>query len=163
MPKETKITHVEKAKRLRAVQEWLIDDWPACDIVTQSVNKWGVSERQAKRYLADARDTWVKGNQEKLNAKRSARIEALKKLKRSMKEEFKGTPAGMRTVLQIDKELARLEGAYPTKQMIEAAVAEDAGRLADPLSPTESKLMIEAVMPYETAEAFHTANTNPTV
>lgn len=152
------ITKIEHEKRLRTVQEWIIDDYPSCDIVTQCIAKWGVSDRQAKRYIKDATEAWVDGNQEKLNAKRSRRIESLKKLKRDMKPEFRGTPPGMRALLMIDKEIAKLEGVIPTKQMIDAEVARDAGKQVDPLSPTSNMLIIEAMLPYGQTPAVNTAN-----
>lgn len=155
------ITKVEHEKRLRQVQEWLIDDWPSCDIIAQCVQKWALSERQAKRYIKSANETWVEVESEKLNAKRSRRINSLKKIKRSLKGDYIGTPAGMRALLQIEKELIRLEGVAPTKQMIESEIAKDAGKQADPLDPTESKLVIEALMPYGNTQTVNTANTKP--
>lgn len=143
-----KITRIEHEKRLRMVQEWIIDDWPSCDIVIQSVAKWGVSDRQAKRYIADAIETWKAGNQEKLDSKRSNRIESLKKLKRSLKPEFKGTPAGIRTVLMIERELIKLQGVTPTEQMIEAEAAVMKGKQADPLAPSTNVLKIELLPAY---------------
>ena len=40
-----KVDNIEKDKRLRIIQEWLIDDWPSADIKLQIVEKWGLSVR----------------------------------------------------------------------------------------------------------------------
>ena len=163
MPKEKRVSNIDYEKRIRQVQEWIIDDWPSCDIVLQCVKKYDVSERHAKRYIAEATERWVDTNQEKLNAKRARRIESLKKLKRSLKEVHAGSPAGISALLRVEKELARLEGAYPTKEMIDAQAAEAAGRPVDPLNPATHKLIIEALPPYAVNQAIHTANTQPSV
>lgn len=111
-----KIDNVEKDRRLRIIQEWLIDDWPAADIKVQIVEKWGVSVRQAERYIEDARVRWNKDEDEKLDRRRRKMVETLKKRKRNMKPEFIGTPAGMNALLRIDKEISRLENLYPSEK-----------------------------------------------
>jgi hypothetical protein len=108
-----KIDHIEKAKRIRYVMEWILDDWSSTDIVAQIMQKWILSERQAKRYLADARQEWNQNEDAIIEQKRRARIESLKKQKRSLKPEYKGTPLGIRTLLAIDKEISKLENLYP--------------------------------------------------
>lgn len=158
MPKEQKVSRVELQRRLRIVQEWIIEDQPNCDIEASCVRQFQVSPRQAKRYIAAALDIWKEGNQEKLASKRARRIESLKKMLRSLKPEYKGTPAGMRVVLQIQREIIKLEGVTPTEQMIEAEAAVDKGKQADPLSPTSNTLQIE-VLPYGQAQTFTTPTT----
>lgn len=155
MPKENKSSTAEMERRLRIVQEWIIDDWPNCDIEAECVKRWEVSERQAKRYIADALDRWRDDNQQKLAHKRARRIESLKKQIRTMKPEYKGTPEGMRAILAIQKEIIKLEGVTPTEQMIEAEAAIDKGKMADPLSPTSSSLLIE-VLPYGQTQTVNT-------
>jgi hypothetical protein len=107
---EKKIDNVEKAKRIRIIMEWILEDWPSTDIITQVVTKWGVSDRQAKRYLADARTEWVKDEDAIIEQRRRTKVESLKKLKRSLKEQFKGTPLGIRSVLMVEREIILLEG-----------------------------------------------------
>jgi hypothetical protein len=115
MPK--KVDHVEYEKRIRVVQEWIIDDWPYTDIVREIINKWGIQERQAKRYVADGRKRWVEGEQELLDRKRAMKLASLKKLKRSLKESYKGTPGGIRAIVAIEKEIIKLEGLSMPKQL----------------------------------------------
>jgi hypothetical protein len=107
MPKP--VDQIEKDKRIRVVQEWIIDDWPSSDIVSNIVSKWGLSDRQAKRYIAEARDHWNREENGMVEHKRRLKIETLKKLKRSLLERFKGTPHGIRSILAVEKEIIKLE------------------------------------------------------
>lgn len=108
MPKADKI---EYEKRVRIVQEWILEDWPSCDIVAQILQKkWVTTDRQAKTYLAVARSRWV-GEEEVIVAnKRRIKIQSLRKLKRSLNDRYKGTPAGIHVVLEVEKEIIKLEG-----------------------------------------------------
>jgi hypothetical protein len=112
-----KIDQVEKDKRVRIVQEWLIDDWPVQDIITQIKTKWGLEERQAKRYIADARDGWNEAEQEKVDHKRRRKIAKLNKLIRSLRKEWEGTPQGIRATLDVEKVIIELEGIQPAQKV----------------------------------------------
>ena len=83
---------IEFDKRIRVVQEWIIEDWPSADIIAQVISKWGICDRQAKRYLAEARKRWTQDEQALVDHRRRMKVESLKKLKRSLKESYKGTP-----------------------------------------------------------------------
>lgn len=104
------IDKIEYEKRLRVVQEWIIDDWPYTDIVTQVKQKWGIQERQAKKYISEARKLWSQQEDAVTDQKRRLKVIGLKKLKRSLKEQYKGTPAGIRAIMSVEKELIKLEG-----------------------------------------------------
>lgn len=117
MPKGNRIDKVEKEKRIRIIQEWIIDDWEYCDIVSNIQSKWYLSEAQAKRYVKDAREKWAEREQDAIEHKRRRKIESLKKQKRSLKPEFRGTPAGIRAILAIDKEINKLENLYPATKI----------------------------------------------
>jgi hypothetical protein len=123
-----KIDKVEKAKRIRQVMEWIIDDYATKDIITQIMNKWPVEQRQAERYIRDAREEWTKHEDENLERKRRTKIETLKKLKRSLKETHKGTPAGIRAMVEVEKQLIALEGLEQPKKF------EHAGPNGQPLN-----------------------------
>jgi hypothetical protein len=112
-----KIDKVEYERRIRMVQEWLIDDWPYQDIITQIKSKWDIEIRQAKRYVAEAREQWTAHEQGQLDQKRKMKVESLKKLKRSLKEIYKGTPIGIRSILQVEKEIITLEGLRPATKI----------------------------------------------
>jgi hypothetical protein len=112
-----KTDNIEYEKRIRIVQEWIIEDWPYSDIITQVKQKWQIAERQAKRYIAEARERWVKDQQDVVDSKRTLKVEGLKKLKRSLQEKYEGTPQGIFAVLSVEKELIKLEGLERPKKI----------------------------------------------
>jgi len=127
-----KIDKVEFEKRIRIVQEWILEEQPYTDMVAAIKLKWSLEERQAKKYIRQARERWVDQEQVIVDQKRRLRIEGLKKLKRSIKEPFKGTPRGMEALLKIDKEISKLEGIYPATKL------EVSGKDGQPLIPPPS-------------------------
>jgi hypothetical protein len=124
-----KIDKVEFEKRIRIVQEWILEEQPYTDMVAAIKLKWSLEDRQAKKYIRQARERWVDQEQVIVDQKRRLRIEGLKKLKRSIKEPFKGTPRGMEALLKIDKEISKLEGIYPATKL------EVSGKDGQPLIP----------------------------
>jgi hypothetical protein len=51
-----------------------------------------------------------------IDQKRKLKIQTLKKLKRSLKDNFKGTPGGIMAIIAVEKQLIKLEGLEaPTK------------------------------------------------
>ena len=112
-----KFDRIEYDKRIRIVQEWIIEDWHTGDIILQIVQKWKLSERQAKRYIAKARAKWADSEDEKIDRLRKLKIESLKKLKRSLKDVHKGTPHGIRAVLMVEKEIIKLENLAPAQKV----------------------------------------------
>lgn len=112
-----KIDKIEKDKRIRIVMEWILEDWPSNDIVAQIVSKWGLSERHAKRYIAEARAAWTKNEDQKVEHQRKLKIESLKKLKRSLKDQHKGTPLGIRAILAVEREIIKLQGLNPATKV----------------------------------------------
>lgn len=125
-----KVDNIEYEKRIRIVMEWILDDWRSVDIIAQIVIKWGVVERHAKRYVAEARKRWLKDETIIIEQKRKYKAESLKKLKRSLNERFKGTPEGIRAILMVEKEIIALEGlAMPTKVAQTNSLGEDIPQL----------------------------------
>jgi len=112
-----KVDNIEYEKRIRIVQEWIIEDWPYSDIITQIKAKWGIEDRQAKRYVAEAKDRWVRDQQDVMESKRILKVEGFKKLKRSLQERYKGTPQGIFAVLSVEKEIIKLEGLERPKKL----------------------------------------------
>jgi hypothetical protein len=108
---------IEKEKRIRIVMEWILEDWASPDIVSQIETKWGLSERQAWRYLAEGRKRWVKGEDVVIEHKRKMKIETLKKLKRSLLPQYKGTPAGIRAQMKVEDKIILLEQLEPAKKL----------------------------------------------
>ncbi|SHK93178.1 hypothetical protein SAMN05444266_101628 [Chitinophaga jiangningensis] len=132
MPNTPRVDKVEYERRIRIVQEWLVDDWPYQDVISQIIKKWDLEERQAKRYIKCARERWSKAAQAEINEKLARRIESLQKLKRSMKAEYIGTPAGMHAQLAVEKEIIKLEGIAAPQKL------EHSGKDGKPLMPTET-------------------------
>jgi hypothetical protein len=120
---------IEKDKRIRTIMEWIIDDFPYSDMVSNIVTKWNLSVRHAKRYIADARKKWNKEDDVMIEHKRRLKIESLKKLKRSLLESYKGTPHGIRSILAVEKQIILLENLdHPKKREL-------TGRNGAPLNP----------------------------
>ncbi|MCC6584509.1 MAG: hypothetical protein IT271_12465 [Chitinophagales bacterium] len=106
-------------KRVRTIQEWIIDDWAIADIKAQILVQFKddkgntISTRQAERYIKEARERWNQDEDDRIDRIRRKKIEGLKKLKRSLGREYVGTPSGMNAVLRIEREITKLEGSYP--------------------------------------------------
>lgn len=103
---------IEYEKRVRIVQEWILQDHLSSDIVDQCMNKWGVSDRQAKRYLSDAHDGFRKITERKAERRLNFHIQRRMKLIRDMDEKTKKSPAGIAAQLQVLKDIADLEQLY---------------------------------------------------
>lgn len=114
MPKSD---NIELENRIRQVQEWIIDDYTAGDIEKQCVLKWEVSDRQARRYIAEARDRWLEDDKELIDNKRRLKVQTLKKLKRSILDRFKGTPHGIMAILRVESKIIELEGIKPATKL----------------------------------------------
>jgi hypothetical protein len=50
------VNGVQKSLRIQQVVSWLLDGLTYMQVVDKCVAKWEIGERQAKRYIADARD-----------------------------------------------------------------------------------------------------------
>jgi len=117
MPDVLKIDKVEKDKRIRIVAEWILDDYLYKDILTQIAAKWGIEERQAKRYIKDARALVNLQESENIDQKRKRKIESLKKLKRSLDVRYKGTPNGLLAILSVEREIIKIENLVPARKV----------------------------------------------
>lgn len=116
MPKEKKSTSIEKEKRIFTIQGWIIDGVQDYLILKQAQNQWGIGLRQARNYLKSAYENWKQDEDVTTDLKREAKIAELKQIKRSLKEEYKGTPQGIRAIMAVEKEIIRLEG-YVVKKV----------------------------------------------
>lgn len=112
MPKSDRL---EKDKRIRMVQEWILQDHIISDIVHNCVTKWGVSERQAFRYMKDAAEGFKAITEKNLERRLNYHIQRRNKLLRDIKPEDKNTPAGINAQLAILKDIADLEQLYKIK------------------------------------------------
>lgn len=130
-----RVDKTEYEKRVRLVMEWILDDFTSTDIVKQICLRWApICERQAKRYIAEARKRWFAEQDLMIEQKRRLKVESLKKLKRSLKDSFKGTPEGIRAILSIENSIIDLEGLAVPKLTKTATVGED-GKIITPPPP----------------------------
>lgn len=111
------IDKIEKEKRIRSVTEWIIDDFVYGDLVQTIMKEWTIEERQAQRYIKEAREHLMKMGDEQIEVKRRRKIESLKKLKHSLKPQFQGTPDGIAAIMKIEKQLIMLEGLEAPRKM----------------------------------------------
>ena len=111
-------TKIETDNRIFTVQGWIMNRVPDYLILRQSVNDWGITERQAKNYLAKAYKIWHDANEASIEQNRQMSIDKLMTEQRNMKAEFKGTPAGMSAILRIEKEINRLRGTYVSPKIV---------------------------------------------
>lgn len=80
------------------------------DIITQAVSNWGVSSRQAYRYLWAANRFFEEKDKLKLEYKKAYYIARKKKLLRDMDPKEKKTAAGVAAVNRVLDSMAKLEG-----------------------------------------------------
>ena len=97
-------------KRIHQVQSWILQDIPSDMIVRQIIQLDWCKERQARVYLKDASERWAKAASNDIETKKRIKIAELQERKRSLKEEFRGTPGGMKILNDIDKMIIALDG-----------------------------------------------------
>lgn len=117
MSKQDRATKIEKEKRLFIVQGWIIEGVQDHLIVKNIVERWGLTVRQAQRYVKDAYENWKEIEGVKVSMKRTLKIARYKQLIKSLKDEYKGTPAGIRAIAEVEKRIDLLEGIEPSKTL----------------------------------------------
>lgn len=80
------------------------------------MKKWGLSKKQAERYIYTASRIWKDARKEDIEDARILRIEQLKKLESDLGKDYQKTPHGIRVKLQIKKEISKLQDLYPIKE-----------------------------------------------
>jgi hypothetical protein len=115
MSKQDRATKIEKEKRIFIIQGWIIEGVQDRLIVKNSVERWGIDIRQAQRYVREAYESWKKIEGVNIDMKREMKIAKLQQMIRTMKEEYKGTPAGISAIMAVEKEIIKLEGLEPAK------------------------------------------------
>jgi CRISPR/Cas system-associated protein Csx1 len=113
----SKASNIEVEKRIFTIQGWIIDGVQDYLIIKQATTQWNISPRQAKRYLKNAYENWRADESLTVEDKRAAKIAELKQLKRSLQEQYKGTPGGISAIMNIEKEIIKLEGILPPKRV----------------------------------------------
>lgn len=110
-------TAIEKEKRLFTIQGWILEGVPDRLIVKQILQSWPIDLRQAERYVKESYSTWKKIEGVNIDMKRELKIAELKQLKRSLSQEFKGSPTGIRAIMMVEKEIIKLEGLELPKKI----------------------------------------------
>jgi hypothetical protein len=114
MPKTNKI---EYEKRLFQVQGWIVEGIQPALIIKQIVTNGWCDTRQAERMLKQAREKWTKVPEAALEEKRKIKVAELQQLKRSLKDNWKGTPSGIMALMAVEKQIILLEGLAPALQL----------------------------------------------
>lgn len=138
----SRITKLEKDQRVLTVQSWIIDGVQEDFMRKQMRTQWGISTRQAKRYIKDAYEAWKQDADVDVETRRQAKIAELQQLKRSLKEEYKGSPNGIRAIMMVEKQIIRLE-PYSVKRI---DVTTDGDPINKEMSPEQRKARIKELM-----------------
>jgi hypothetical protein len=110
MSKKERATKTEIEKRIFIVQGWIIEGVQDRLIVKNVVERWNLDIRQAQRYVKQAYESWKKIEGVNLDMKREMKIAQLKQLVRTLKDEYKGTPAGIQAIMSVEDKIIKLEG-----------------------------------------------------
>ena len=137
-----KCTKIEKEKRIQDVQELIIEGVQDYLILRRVTTKWSITTRQAKKYLNLAYSSWKQDADVTIELRRQAKIAELKEELRSLRCEYKGTPAGLNARTRLHKLLIRLEGLDPPmKHQVEAKLTQ-----TDDMSREERDKKIEQLI-----------------
>ena len=115
MPNAVKVDKVEQQRRIRIVQEWLLQDFTSSDIAQQCGSKWNISERQAHRYINWANEGFAKITEKKLEKRLNYHIQRRIKMLRDLDDKYKKHPSGISVQLDILQDIAKLEKLYTLK------------------------------------------------
>lgn len=105
-----KSSKIEVERRIFTIQSWIIDGVQDYLILKQATAQWAITLSQARRYLKKARERWQSDESATIDQERSDKIARLQQIARSLKEEYKGTPSGIRAIMSVEKEIIKLKG-----------------------------------------------------
>lgn len=99
------------AKRVNQVQAWILQDIPVDMMIRQIIQlDWCTTDRAAYNYISAAKERWIRNLDQDVNEMVKLKVIELQERKRTLKEEFKGTPAGIKALNEIDKLIIDLLG-----------------------------------------------------
>lgn len=112
-----RVDKIEYQRRIFIIQGWIVDGIQSSLICRQILSQnWCQSQRHAERMLKKARESWTEIPEAALDQKRKLKVARLEQIVRNLKEEFKSTPAGVRAIMSVEKEIIMLDGLRkPTK------------------------------------------------
>lgn len=99
-------------KRVRAVQEWILQGYSSSDIRTTIITSWTVGERQAAKYYKAAFERFEEENRKDMSKKTAMHIARREKLFRDLND--KTSPDGVRAALRLLDSTAKIEGVLST-------------------------------------------------
>ncbi|HJV19297.1 MAG TPA: hypothetical protein VJ552_05405 [Sediminibacterium sp.] len=103
------------ALRVRAVQEWLLQDHQTTDIIRQGTQLWNVSKRQVQRYIDTAKEGFREANEDVIEKKKAYYIQRSKKMLRDLEARHKNTPSGIFAQMAVLQFQAKIEGVMVDK------------------------------------------------
>jgi hypothetical protein len=117
-PKKKRVDKTEYLKRIFAIQGWIVEGVQSALIIRQILSsEWCNSQRHAERMLKNARDLWTEIPEAEMEQKRRLRISKLEQYQRSLKDLYKGTPAGISALTAVEKLIIELEGIKPAQKV----------------------------------------------
>jgi len=108
MPRTSKI---EYERRINTLQQWLVEGDPASEIHARIINnQWCTTKRHAQRLIAAAYKRWADDENKHLRAMRKIASHRLREMIKQISPDVKDKPAGLRAMLEFEKEINKLEG-----------------------------------------------------
>lgn len=99
---------IEVYKRIRQVQEWIMEGHSTTDIVYNSKDKWSVDERTGYRYIKKAFELFITQTENETNERRAFHIQSRMRLyKESLKDK-----RNSKISLDILDSIAKLESLF---------------------------------------------------
>lgn len=111
MPRENKADNAEKLRRIRTIQEWLLQGHSSTQIVATITSKWDLSERQGYRYVSDAYGQFKEDTKEKSKARKAYHLAARQRLLQKVLDRDPGL------ALKVLQDMGKLEGMYAPKRL----------------------------------------------
>jgi len=109
-----RVDSIESERRVRIVQEWILQGQSTSDIIAQLCMSFSISRRQAYRYYEKAFKAFQNENKQSIEAKKAYHLSLRRRLLKNLKE--KETPSGARAALRIADSMARMEGLVTSLQ-----------------------------------------------
>jgi hypothetical protein len=105
-----KSAKAETQRRIRIIQDWLLQDHVTTDIINNAVASWNISERQAYRYLWAAGKFFKESIRKSMEDKVNYYLARKRKLLRDMDPNEKKTAAGVKAINSVLDSMAKMEG-----------------------------------------------------
>lgn len=114
-PDTKRSSNIQKEKRIRYTQELILNDIASVDIIKALVDKWGIGDRQAHRYIVEAKKSFVERNEDKIEQKIAYYKQRKLRIIRDMDPGEKKTAAGATAVSRILDSMAKMDGVLIDK------------------------------------------------